>query len=434
MVGMSKALPQDSIAPALGNSTPLTHPANKRPTIRRTFAALQHRNYRLWFFGQMVSLAGTWVQTTAQGYLIYQLTHSPAYLGLVAFAAGIPAWLFTLYGGVVADRMSRRNLLVITQTTMMLLAFILAGLASTGLIQAWHILVLATLLGIANAFDAPARVSFVAELVPREDLTNAIALNATMFNTATAVGPAVGGLLYAALGPAWCFTINGISFLAVIVALLMMRITLTDTHLPQRSALADAAAGISYVRTSVIVRTVIGYLGMVSLFGISFVALMPAWAVKVLGGDAATNGFLQSARGVGAIAGALMLAAIGSYTRRGKLVTLGSLVMPLVLLVFTAMRWLPLSLLTLVGVGWGFLLFANSANALVQNVVPDELRGRVMSIYTLAFFGLMPIGSLLAGAVATGIGEPLTVAIGALILLVFSGWVWVKVPELRRAG
>jgi MFS family permease len=330
--------------------------------------------------------------------------------------------------------MSRRNLLVITQTTMMVLAFILAGLASTGLIQAWHILVLATLLGVANAFDAPARVSFVVELVPREDLTNAIALNATMFNTATAVGPAVGGLLYAALGPAWCFTINGISFLAVIVALLLMRIALTDTHLPRRSALADVAAGIGYVRTSIIVRTVIAYLGMVSLFGISFIALIPAWAVKVLGGDAATNGFLQSARGVGAIAGALMLAAIGGYFRRGKLVTLGSLVMPLVLLVFTAMRWLPLSLLTLVGVGWGFLVFANSANALVQNVVPDELRGRVMSIYTLAFFGLMPVGSLLAGALAAGIGEPLTVAIGALVLLVFSGWVWVKVPELRQAG
>jgi len=431
---MSRAVPQDSVPPALGNSSPFANPSIRRPTIRATFAALQHRNYRLWFFGQMVSLAGTWMQTTAQGYLIYQLTHSPAYLGLVAFAAGVPAWLFTLYGGVVADRMPRRNLLVITQTAMMVLAFIQAALTFMGLIQAWHIVVLAVLLGVANAFDAPARVSFVVELVPREDMTNAIALNATMFNTATAVGPAVGGLIYAVLGPAWCFTFNGITFLAVIVALLLMRIMFSGARPAHRSALADAAAGIGYVRTSKVVRTVIIYLGMVGLFGVSFIALIPAWAVGILGGDAATNGFLQSARGVGAIVGALMVAAIGGIIRRGKLVTLGSLVMPLMLLVFSGVRSLPVSLLTLVGIGWGFLVFANSANALVQNVVPDELRGRVMSIYTLAFFGLMPVGSLLAGAMAAGIGEPLTVAIGALILLVFSGWVWVKVPELRQAG
>jgi MFS family permease len=193
-------------------------------------------------------------------------------------------------------------------------------------------------------------------------------------------------------------------------------------------------AGFSYVRKSLIARTVITNLAVTSLFGVSFVALMPAWAVKVLGGDAATNGFLQSARGAGALIGALMIAAIGVYIVRGRLVTLGSFVMPIFLLAFSTVRWLPLSLLTLVGIGWGFMVLANSSNALLQSHVPDELRGRVMSIFVLAFFGLMPVGSLLAGVAASRFGEPLTVAVGAGILLLFAVLVWARVPELRRAG
>jgi MFS family permease len=181
-------------------------------SLNRTFAALQHRNYRLWFVGQLVSMVGTWMQSTAQGYLVFELTRSPAYLGYVGFAAGVPSWLFMLYGGVVADRMSRRNLLLITQTVMMILAFGLAGLTFSGLIQPWHLILLAFGLGVANAFDAPARQAFVLEMVSREDLTNAIALNSTMFNLATVIGPAVAGVAYAILGPAWCFTLNGLSF------------------------------------------------------------------------------------------------------------------------------------------------------------------------------------------------------------------------------
>jgi MFS family permease len=388
----------------------------------------------LWFFGQLISVMGTWVQTTAQGYLIFELTRSSAYLGYVGFAAGVPSWLFTLYGGVVADRISRRNLLVITQTAMMILAFVLAGLTFARLVQPWHILVLAFLLGIANAFDAPARQAFVLEMVSREDMTNAIALNSTMFNTATAVGPAVGGLIYAAVGPATCFTINGVSFLAVIAGLLRMRLRPLPRPSRASSAWADVIDGLNYVRKNLIARTVITHLAVVSLFGISFVALMPAWAVKVLGGDATTNGFLQSARGIGALTGALIIATIGNYIVRGRLVSLGSFVMPVFLLVFSGMRWLPLSLLAVVGIGWGFMVFANSSNALLQSQVPDELRGRVMSIFMLAFFGLMPVGSLLAGVAAARFGEPATVAAGAAILLVFSGLVWARVPELRGAG
>lgn len=408
-------------------------PARRRPSARETFAALRHPNYRLWFIGQLVSLAGTWMQTTAQGYLVYELTQSPAFLGYVGFAAGIPSWIFTLYGGVLADRISRRTMLVITQSAMMALAFILAALTFTHLVQPWHIIALALLLGVANAFDAPARQAFVLEMVPREDMTNAIALNSTMFNSAAAIGPAIAGLAYAALGPGWCFTLNGASFIAIIIALLLMKLEPVVPMTSKGSALADIKKAMGFVIRQPVVRTVILNLAVVSLFGFSFVTLIPAWAVDVLGGDAATNGFLQSARGLGALGGGLMLATIGGYTARGKLLSMGSLVLPLLLLFFAGVRWLPLSLLALAGIGWGFLMFANSSNALIQTLVPDELRGRVMSIFTLSFFGLMPVGSLLAGGVATLLGEPFTVAIGALVTLGFAILIWLRVPEVRAA-
>ncbi len=399
-----------------------------------TFAALQYPNYRLWFFGQLISLMGTWMQSTAQAYLVFELTRSPAYLGYVGFAAGVPSWIFTLWGGLIADRMSRRTLLVITQTAMMVLAFVLAALTFTGVIQPWHIVLMALLLGIANAFDAPARQAFTLEMVSREHLTNAIALNATMFNSATAIGPAVAGLIYAAVGPAWCFTINGISFIAVIIALSLMKLLPVPASKRSGSAFQEIAAGLRYVAKDVVVRTIMVNLMMVSLFGISFVTLIPAWAVKVLGGDAATNGFLQSARGVGAVLGALGLASMAGFAPRGKLVTRGTIALALLLLAFSATRWLPLSLFWLVGIGLGFLVLANSSNALVQLYVPDELRGRVMSIFTLSFFGFMPLGSLLAGAMATRIGEPNTVVAGGLIVLAFAVVIWLKVPELQNAS
>jgi len=196
----------------------------RRINITDTFAALRYPNYRLWFYGQMISLMGTWMQATAQGFLVFELTRSSVYLGYVGFASGVPAWLFTLYGGFIADRIQRRNLLIMTQTSMMILAFILAGLTFLGIVQPWHIIALSFLLGVTNAFDAPARQAFVLEMVPREDLTNAVALNATMFNTGTAFGPAIAGITYAMFGPAWCFIINGVSFIAIIAALAMMKL------------------------------------------------------------------------------------------------------------------------------------------------------------------------------------------------------------------
>jgi MFS family permease len=402
-----------------------------RPSARQAFASLKYRNYRLWFVGQLASLVGTWMQTTAQGFLVYQLTHSPAYLGYVGFVGGVPSWLFTLYGGVIADRIPRRKLMLITQTTMMILAFILAALTFAKIVQPWHIVLLAFLLGIANAFDAPARQSFVLEMVEREDMMNAIALNSTMFNSATAVGPAVAGLTYAALGPAWCFTINGISFIAVIVALLMMKIKPQPLRAQVTSALADLKEGLRYVASHHIIRMLIVMVAVTSLFGIGYATLLPAWAVTILHGDSTTNGFLQSARGVGSLLSALMIASMGRFRFKGKLLTLGGLVFPVLLLIFAAVSWLPLSLLVLVGVGWGWMIILNMANALVQTLVPDELRGRVMGVYTLGFFGMMPIGALLAGAVAEITSEPITVVLGALITLGFAVWLWMRMPQLR---
>ncbi len=371
------------------------------------------------------------MQMTAQGYLVFELTHSPAYLGYVGFSAGIPTWALMLYGGVIADRMSRRMLLIITQTSMMMLAFILASLAFLHLVQPWHIIVLAFCLGVANAFDAPARQSFVLEMVEREDLTNAIALNSTMFNTATATGPAVSGVTYALFGPAWCFMINGISFIAVIIALLLMKLKSQPSPVRRNSIRADLKEGILYVASQPMVRTLITLVGMVCLFGISFATLIPAWAVTILGGDARTNGLLQSARGMGSLFSALFIASLGRFKFKGKLLTFGTFTFPVLLLVFTLVRWLPLSLLMLVGVGMATILIMNLANALVQTLVPDSLRGRVMSIYALTFFGLMPIGALWIGAVAQHLGAQGAIIIACLVSLGFAFLLWTVAPKLR---
>jgi len=371
------------------------------------------------------------MQITAQGFLVYELTRSPAYLGYVGFAAGLPSWLFMLYGGVAADRMSRRTLLVITQTAMMVLAFILAGLAFSGLVQPWHIIVLAFLLGTANAFDAPARLAFVPELVAREDLTNAIALNSAMFNIATVLGPAIAGVTYAALGPAWCFTINGVSFLAVIAALLAMRIKPFVPVQQTISIFGRVKEGLHYALRHPLIRVINLNLAMVSLFALGFITLMPAWAVDVLGGDATTNGLLQSSRGLGALVGALWIAALGGTRSRGQMLTLGSFLMPVFLVLFSTTRQLPLSMVTLFGAGLGFMVMMNSGNALVQVNVPDELRGRVMSLYSLIFFGLMPIGALINGQIATRLGPPTTVLTNAVVMVAFAALIYLRVPDLR---
>ena len=417
-------------------STPTTSttrtPAQPSNAWLRTVAALRHPNYRLWFLGQLVSLVGTWMQITAQSFLVFELTHSTAYLGYVGFANGIPSWLFMLYGGVIADRVARRKLLVITQSTMLLLAFILAALTFAQLVQPWHIVLLALALGTANAFDAPAAQAFVFDLVDREDVTNAIALNATLFNLATVVGPTVAGLTYAAFGAAWCFALNGVSFLGVITALLLMRLPPPALAPRVQSAFAQLSEGVRYTLRHPLLRMLIAVPAVTALFGMTYATLLPAWAIEVLGGDATANGLLQSARGAGSLLGALMIAALGHTLRRGRLLAIGTLVYPALLLVFAADQWLPLSMAVLVGVGWDGMVLFNSANTLLQSHVPDEFRGRVMAIFSLTFFGGMPLGALWAGPLADLIGAPLTLVVSSLVLLAFAALFWLRAPQVRR--
>jgi predicted MFS family arabinose efflux permease len=397
----------------------------------QTFSALQHRNFRLWFTGQIISLVGTWMQTTAQGYLVYELTKSPILLGIVGFASGIPVWLFSLYGGVIADQISRRKMIIITQSSMMFLAFMLAALTFTGVVQAWHIIVMAFLLGTANAFDGPARQSFVVEMVSKEDLTNAIALNSSVFNLGTVVGPAAAGLVYAWLGPGWCFTINGISFLGIIIALFMMRVSSPTPALNRKNPASNLLDGVRFAFSNKDIRVLLIVLGTVSIFGFSLLTLMPAWATDVLGGDVKTNGLLLSARGVGSLAGALMIAAVGSRVVRGKIWTIGSIVMPFSLFIMGLVHILPVSLVMLVIMGWSLMSVVNITNSLIQTHVPDELRGRVMSVYILVFQGGMPLGSLLAGGLADLFSEPVAVISSAFVILIVVSLCQLLRPSMR---
>jgi len=400
--------------------------------LAAAFAAMKYRNFRLWFIGQFISLAGVWMQMTAQGYLIYELTHSPEYLGYVGFAAGAPSLILILYGGVVSDHMSRRTLLILTQCGAMVAALILAGLSFAGAIRPWHILVIAAVAGVINAFDAPARQAFVRELVGPEDMSNAIALNSALFTGAMAVGPALAGIIYVKGGPAWCFAANGLSYLGVIAALAAIR----EDKAPERpvgvSPFMAVVQGLRYAASHPVIRVMIVITGVTSLLGISFLTLVPAWAKDILGGDAQTNGWLQSARGVGSLLGALMVAALGRRVLKGRLVLGGTLVFPAFIVFFALVRAIPLSLLAILGSGWGFMVSLNALNTLIQTHVADELRGRVMSLYGLVFYGAMPVGSLIVGHLAAAIGAPSTVLVVGSAGMAFAVWLLIAYPALRR--
>ncbi len=403
----------------------------KRFNLKQTFASLEHPNYKLWFTGQIISLFGSWMQTTAQGFFIYELTHSPVFLGYVGFATGIPTWLFMVYAGAIADRFPRRTILVITQTVMMILAFILAFLTFTHIVQPWHIILLAFLLGVANAFDAPARQAFVNELVDRKDLINAIALNSTMFHSAAAVGPAVAGITYAVTGPAWCFTINGISFLAVIYNLLRMKFDAQLKTQPTKSVSHDLIDGVRYLRKQKTILMIMLIVGFVSLLGISLTTLFPAWAVKILHGDATTNGLLQTARGIGAVICSLIIAYSSKYMERGKFLVLGMITMPLLMLLFSLNRSFMFSFLFLVGIGAALIAINNLSNGIIQTIVDENFRGRVMAIYSFAFFATMPIGALLIGLLAQLWGSPAAILINSILLLVIFIGIIISSPNLK---
>jgi MFS family permease len=417
--------------PAAGSAASRAADLVRGVSWAQTFAALRHPNYKLWFWSQMFSMFGSWMESTALGFFIFEMTRSSAYLGLVGFAAGVPTWIFMLYAGVIADRVPRRSIIIVTQIAMMLLAFGLAAMTFTGAVRPWHILVMAFLLGIANAFEAPARLAFILEMVAPRDLTNAIALNSAMFNTATALGPAAAGLIYAALGPAWCFTVNGVSFIPVILALRIMKLPAFVPRPRTGTTLQELKAGLRYVAGHRLIRTITLGVGFMIVFGMSFVTLIPAWAGTVLRGDARTNGWLQSARGLGALAGALFIAALGAIRFRRRLLSLGMIALPLILTAFVFVRWLPLSLGLLFAAGFAIILVLNLSNVLIQTSTPDDMRGRVMGVYSFVFFGFMPFGALWIGAVAEKIGEPAAVLIGAGIAFAAMMFVRSRAKDLR---
>ena len=388
---------------------------------RKTFSAFQYRNYRLYFCGQLVSLIGTWMTSTAQGWLVYQLTGSKALLGIVAAAGTAPMLVFSTLGGWAADRFPKRSVLIWTQSVMMILAFVLAALVGSGLVRPWHIIVLALCGGVVMAFDMPARQSFVVEIASREDLMNAISLNSAMFNGARIVGPAIAGFLMAKVGIALCFLIDGISFLAVLAGLFLMRLPPLVRGPAHGGPLAQSLEGFRYVWHSVRVRTIFILFAIVGIFGWSYSVLMPAFARDVLHLGEQGYGLLLGASGVGALAGALTTAAFGSSLSPRKMAFGGVWLFSLMLLIFSYNRNLTVAVLCLAGTGFGMMLFFSTSNTTVQTIVPDEMRGRVMGIWALIFGGMIPFGSLEAGAVAHYFGTSATLAIGAIVCALAAG-------------
>jgi len=383
-------------------------------TWRDIFAALKHRNFRLFTLGQLVSLTGTWMQTTAQGWLVYQLTGSKVLLGTVAAVGSLPM-LLSVWGGSLADRHSKRTVVCITQTGMMVLAFVFAALVWSGHIRPWHILVLAALGGVAMAFDMPARQAFMVEMTSREDLMNAVSLNSSIFNGARIVGPAVAGVVMARVGMGMCFLLNGLSFLAVIAGLLMMRLPRFVPPAQPASTGRHVLEGFAYVAKRRRIRLLLLLFAVVGIFGWSYSVLLPAYASDILHVGEGGYGGLLSANGLGALLGALTVATFGTRVRPRLMILGGLWLFSAMLLLLAVVRWYPLVLACLALGGWGMLLYYSTTNTLVQTSVSDDMRGRVMGIWALVFGGMMPVGGLESGLLSQAVGVPWTVAIGALI-------------------
>jgi len=382
---------------------------------RDTFAALKYRNFRLFFIGQLVSLIGTWMQSTAQGWLVYQLTGSKVLLGTVTAVGTLPMLLLSLWGGSVADRHSKRSIIFYTQTAMMLTAFVFAGLVGSGHIQTWHILVLAALGGAAMAFDMPARQAFMVEMTSHEDLMNAVSLNSSMVNGARVVGPAVAGLLMAHVGMAWCFLLNGASFIAVIVGLFLMRLPRFVPVKASASTGRHILEGFKYVAGFPRVRSLLLLFAGVGIFGWSYSVLLPAYATDILHVGESGYGLLLSANGFGALLGALTVATFGRRVQPRWMILGGLWLFSAMLLLLAVVRSYPLALACLAVGGWGMLIYFSTTSTLIQGNVSHAMRGRVMGIWALVFGGMMPLGGLESGFLSHAVGVPWTIAAGALI-------------------
>jgi len=400
--------------------------------MSHAWRALRHRNFRLFFGGQTISLVGSWMTRVATSWLVYRLTHSALLLGTVSFAGQIPTFLFAPFAGVWIDRLNRRQVLVWTQTIAMAQSFALAGLTFSGHIGIKWILFLSVLQGIVNAFDMPGRQSFMVQMVEdRADLGNAIAINSSMVNVARLIGPALAGMVIAASSEAWCFLVDGISYIAVIVSLLMMHVDVAAAARKATSTLHELKEGWSYVSGFLPIRTILLLFAAVSLMGMPFVVLMPVFAVQVLGGGPHTLGFLMGAMGVGALASALSLAARKTVRGLIRMIPVATAVFGLGLIGFGLSHTFWLSMVMVMVAGAGMMQGMAASNTVIQTLVDEDKRGRVMSYYTMAFMGMAPFGSLLAGWMAHLVGAPWTVIVNGAVVVLGAAWFFTRLPALR---
>jgi MFS family permease len=424
-------------------TAPLVIEKRQTQSLLRAFRALQHHNFRLFWFGQMISLIGTWMDTTGQAWLVLQLTHSPLLLGLVGALQFLPVLLFSLFGGVLADRLPKRTVLLCTQSCNMLIALSLFLLVITGAVQIWHILLLATLLGISNALDMPTRQAFVVEMVGREDLPNAIALNSSLFNMARIVGPGIAGLIISAFGLAPLFLFNGMSFIAVLTGLAMVdmrqlhgfdSLAGSQHHAEKQGAMKSLREGLAYVFHTPSVLLIIAVIGVISLFGINFNVVLPLFATDILHVGAAGFGFLSSVFGIGSLLSALWLA-WNNKKPSVRHMLVGCIVFCGAEAAFAISHLYALSLLLIATVGFAQIAFTAMANTTLQTVSPQHLRGRVMSVYMMVFNGTTPLGNLFTGGLAATFGTSLALFAGAFLSLVAAllGWIYRKPAEKSLA-
>jgi len=396
------------------------------------FSSLKVKYFRIYWLGMFVSLIGTWIQSVAQSWLIFQLTNSAFLLGVVGFLGSIPIFVLSLFGGVLADRVNKRNILIFTQVFFMLLAFLLAFLTQFQLIKPQQIMIIALLNGIIMAFDAPARQSIVVELVGKEHLFNAIVLNSIAFNSSRIIGPAIAGLLISAIGMSGCFYLNGISFLAVIIALFLIKLNKNPSAQNNKSALSDLKQGLVFISRDRLILALISMVSAVSLFGISYVILMPVFANDILRVGVKGLGTLMFSTGLGALIGALALARLGNFKYKGKLLIWSVFSFACSLIVFSLSRNYPVAIVSLICVGCSSVTAIALINTLIQIKVPDEFRGRVMSLFMITFAGIMPFGNLISGTLAEVFGVSQALFLCGLVCLALFAVINFLFPGLRR--
>ncbi|MGA8110214.1 MAG: MFS transporter, partial [Acidobacteriaceae bacterium] len=395
--------------------------------------ALRHRNFRLFFGGQTISLVGTWMTRIATAWLVYRLTGSAMLLGIVSFMGQIPTFLFAPFAGVIIDRLNRRHVLLCTQSLAMVQSLLLAWLTLAHRITIGEILALSAFQGLINSFDMPGRQAFMVQMVDdRNDLSNAIAINSSMVNVARLIGPAIAGIVIAASSEGWCFLIDGLSYIAVIISLLLMRVHVAQISRHAASMFEQLREGWSYVSTFTPVRTILTLFALVSLMGMPYTVLMPVFAGKILHGGPHTLGFLMGAAGAGALVSALALVMRRSVRGLTRMLPTAAILFGSSLVLFGLSRWLWLSLVLLVFVGFGMLQGFTISNTIIQTLVPEDKRGRVMSYYTAAFVGMAPFGSLLAGAMAHWIGAPRTVMFTGSCCIAGGLWFSSRLPAIRK--